>query len=118
MGFSPVATLVQISMVGPARGGNSTSNLGPLCEVIAIRLAGGRDHEHVGGVRVIDATTSALVEVSRSDFIAWLSQPGHRATVRSGLRVFDVQIVAGAHAYVRARSPDGWTDQLLGLPRF
>jgi hypothetical protein len=91
-----------------------------MIQITAVRLEGGNGHEHVTHVLwSSQATTAALA--SRQGLVDWLtSSDANRAMLLGeGAQVVPVEVVrpAGVVPHIRARADDGWTDDLLALPR-
>jgi Protein of unknown function (DUF3892) len=89
-------------------------------EITAIRLAGGRGHEHVVGVLWRSGAT-ALGHCPRQAIVDWLGASGeNRAVVAVGSERVPLAVVGESDQapYLRARRDGHWTDDLLELPRF
>ncbi len=97
-----------------------------MIEIVAIRLAGGRGHEHVTDLLWRGASTRAFSDTSvgqstTQGLVDWLtSRAGNQAVVDDGSRYLQVLVVrlADRAPHVRARSGQEWTDALLALPTF
>jgi hypothetical protein len=85
-----------------------------------VRVNGsGSRHEDVEAVRWWQPSTSLRGEVSRSGLVKWVIMNGGivRVVDEDGADV-EVRVVDGDPLHIRAWSEAGWTDHLLGLPRY
>jgi hypothetical protein len=89
-------------------------------EITAIRLAGGRAHEHITDLRWSSAGTSAG-QSTRQAIVDWLAvSTENQAVVTEGPRSIYVAVVHPPNElpYIRTRVDGSWTDTLLALPTF
>lgn len=97
-----------------------------MIEIVAIRLTGGREHEHVTDLMWRGASKRAFARTSvgqstTQGVVDWLtSRADNQAVVDDGSRYLQVLVVRPVDLapHVRARSEEEWTDTLLALPTF
>jgi hypothetical protein len=90
-----------------------------MIEITAIRLEGGRDHEHI--TAVLWRATTSMGLTTRQAIVDWLSESSeNRAVVADGTGWVDVAVERRPTQppHLRTRMHGRWTDHLLSLPRF
>jgi hypothetical protein len=89
-----------------------------MIEIIAVRLIGGRDHEHIREVQW-RSTSTVAGQSSREGLAEWLRASSDNRAFVGDERV-DVAAVVGPEGslYVRSYANGVWRDDLLGLPTF
>ena len=91
----------------------------PVIQIIAVRLDGGKGHEHITHLQWQCANSSGLT--SAEALITWLRDSGHnQATVQGEQGGVPIEIVTpiGAPSHLRSRAAGQWGEHLLALPRF
>jgi hypothetical protein len=97
-----------------------------MIEIVAIRLFGGSDHEHVTDLLWRGASTRAFSDTSvgqatTQGIVDWLSSSAHnRAVLDDGSTYLPVVVVRPADRapHVRAQRGETLTEDLLALPVF
>jgi Protein of unknown function (DUF3892) len=98
----------------------------PVIEIVAIRLSGGRGHEHVTNVLWRGATVTAFTSTSVGQstvqgIVDWLcSRASNKAVVDGGVDYLQVVVVREPDRppHIRAQQDGECTDRLLALPTF
>lgn len=87
--------------------------------ITAVRLTGGQTHQHITRLWWINPANGKTGENTRDVIVAWIENENGKAYVDEGGHRVDVLVVrpASGPKYLRTRTDDVWTDNLLALPR-
>lgn len=86
-----------------------------MVRIIAIRLVGGNQHEHISMVRWQSDTGTG--DSTREGMITYING-GNKAYVTDGVNKAYVGVVNAIPPYIRTYADGKWSDNLLALPRF
>jgi hypothetical protein len=91
-----------------------------MIEITAIRLVRGNGHEHITDVRWRSTSTSAG-QSTRQAIVDWLTVSlTNQAVVADGADFIHIAVVRPRDElpYLRTKTDNSWTDNLLALPTF
>jgi Protein of unknown function (DUF3892) len=92
-----------------------------MIEINAIRLSGGKGHEHISSLQWRNTQSGVTGQSTRQAIVEWLeeSKANQAVVAKNGSWVY-VGVRRPAHGlhYLSTYADGTWTDNLLALPRF